>query len=135
MALAFVAGVVAAAFAAGVHGLRSAEEAFSKAGLAFEVEWTPNPYLHPTLGPASNSSLIKVPKPLLAHVNGWAEGIDSVKFQEWTVTVFDQSASALAFARLAAHGTPFLILRADNVVYVGTRLPAAERAMAQLRDQ
>ncbi len=68
-------------------------------------------------------------------MNGWAEGIDSVKFQEWSVTVFDQSASALAFARLAAHGTPFLILRADNVVYVGTRLPAAERAMAQLRDQ
>jgi hypothetical protein len=132
-AVALVAGVGATALAAGVHDLRAAEEAFYKAGLPFEVEWTPNPYLRPTLGPTSDSSLVRVPKPLLAHVTGWAEGVNAVKFQEWSVTVFNQSTSALAFARLAAHGTPFLVLRADNVVYVGTRLPAAKRAVAQLR--
>jgi hypothetical protein len=51
VALAFLAGVGAAAFAAGVHGLRAAEEAFYKAVLAFEVEWHPTPTCVPPWAP------------------------------------------------------------------------------------
>jgi hypothetical protein len=110
------------------HTLRSAEAAFYHAGLPFQGEWTPDPYLRPTPTPAW------VPKRLLADVTGWAAGANAVTFKVWDVTVFDQSAPALAFSSMmAARARSSLVLRADNVVYVGARLPAAERAMAQLR--
>jgi hypothetical protein len=64
---------------------------------------------------------------------GLSLGANAVKYKTWTVTVFDRSRTALAFARLAAHGAPLIVLRADNVVYIGSRsLPAAAHAMTQL---
>lgn len=118
-----------AARAESLHTLRAAEASFYRVGLPFQVEWTPNPYLRPH-GPASPWP---VSKALLAHLAGSAVGANPVKFTEWSVLIFDQPAPALAFARLAERGSPFLVIRADNVVYVGTHLAAAIRAMAQLR--
>jgi hypothetical protein len=125
-----LSGCGMAARAESLHTLRAAEAAFYRAGLPFQVEWTPNPYLRPNGPPFP----VPVPKPLLAHLTGSAEGASPVKFTEWIVFIFDQPARALAFARLPAL-EHVLVIRADNVVYVGTRLPPAMRAMSQLRQE
>jgi hypothetical protein len=123
-----LSGCGMAARAESLHTLRAAEAAFYRAGLPFEVEWTPNPYLRANGPPFAGL----VPKALLAHLTGSAEGANPVKFTEWMVFIFDQPARALAFGRLPA-GEHVLVIRADNVVHFGTRLPAAMRAMSQLR--
>jgi len=123
-----LSGCGRAARAESVHTLRAAEAAFYRAGLPFRVEWTPNPYLRPGGPPAP----VPVPKPLLAHLTGLAEGANPVKFTEWIVFIFDQPGSALAFARLPILEHT-LVTRADNVIYVGARIPAAMRAMSRLR--
>ena len=123
-------GCGTAARAGSLHTLRAAEAAFYRAGLPFQAEWTPNPYLRPHAPP----SPVPMPKPLFAHLTGLAGASDPVRFTESIVFVFDGPAPALAFSGLAGR-EHFLVIRADNVVYVGARLPAAMRAMTQLRRQ
>lgn len=113
-----------------LHTLRAAEAAFYRAGLPFQGQWTPNPYLRPS-GPPSP---VPVPAPLLAHLTGLAEGANSVKFTEWIVFIFDHPASAIAYTRLPIL-EHVLVTSADNVVYVGARIPAAMRAMSRLRHE
>ena len=117
----------AAARSSGVHSLQATEAAFSRAGLAFQGEWRPNPYLRQSFPPSPFVS-----RSLAAHLTGWAAGVNAKTFITWSAAVFDRPTSAAAFARSLAAAHVQLLLRAGNVVYLGARLPAATRAMAQL---
>jgi len=135
-------GWVAAARGESLHSLQSAEQAFNKAGLPFEFDWKPNPYLRPSpktggAGPGptpAGDPVTPVPRQLIGELTGWAGGVNVDTFKAWTISVFDRASAAVAYAHLAtAH--KYLVLRANNVVYVGTAFPAASRAMAQLSHQ
>ena len=130
-------GLGLAARAESLHSLRAAEEVFYKAGLPFQIEWRPNRYLRPgSIGPGSSDPNAVVPKALLPHLTGWAEGVNTAKFTFWTVFVFDGTSAAVAYARRTVQPSKaWVVLRANNVVYVGTRFRSASRAMAHLRQQ
>ena len=114
--------------------LRQVEAAFYRAGLPFQRDWSPhsaNPYLVPGDNPRSG-----IPATFRAHLIGWADGTNSSSFQIWQVFVFDSDAKAASFARTfckPASCTGLVSIRSDNVAYVGSRIPAALRAMARLR--
>jgi len=125
-----------------LHSLQSAEQAFYKAGLPFEFDWTPNPYLRPNPktggaapGPTGKADPVTpVPTQLIGNLKGWAGGSNALTFKVWTISVFDRASAAAAYAHLAT-ATKFLVLRTNNTVYVGSGFPAASRAMAQLSHQ
>ncbi len=131
-----LAGPALAARAETLHSLRSVEAAFYRAGIPFSSEWVPtppNPYLVPKAS-APGSSL---PSAFRRHLIGWAGRVNATTFNGAQVWVFDGGAPAAEYAGWAwRHCSPSpctgRILRADNVVYVGSPLPAAARAMAAL---
>ncbi len=122
--------------AASVHqlALRQAEAAFYRAGLPFQRDWSPqsaNPYLVPQDNPKG-----RIPATFRAHLVGWADGTNSSTFRIWQVFVFDSGAEAATFTRAWCKPpscTGLVSVRSENVAYVGSRIPAALRAMAILR--
>lgn len=120
-----------------LYGLRQAEAVFYRAGLPFSAEWSPrpvNPYLVPR---QPNDPRQGLPAALRSHLIGWAGGSNSSTFKTWQVFVFDREPSAVAGAnwwkrRCKPASCNGFVLRAENVVYFGTRLVRADRAMKQL---
>jgi hypothetical protein len=79
-----------------------------------------------------------VPQQRIGDLTGWAGGVNVNTVRAWAVTVFDRASAAVAYAHLATRkpvSPQYVVLRANNVVYVGTPFPAASRAMAQLSHQ
>jgi len=117
------------------HSLNNVEATFYRVGLRFKGEWRPNPYLKSDLDPRS-----ALPGSLRRHLVGVAVGANSSTFQSWSAYVFDGSSAATTWEgvlrrtskRPQSNG---IMLRAGNVVYFGSRLPRALRAMARLRHQ
>jgi hypothetical protein len=116
------------------HTLLQAEAAFYRAHLPFQRDWSPrsaNPYLVGQANPRA-----EIPDAFRPHLIGWAGGTNSATFQSWQIFVFDSDAEASLFAHTWCK-TPSCVgqlsLRADNVAYVGSRIPAASRAIASLR--
>ena len=137
--------VATSAFAAStprLHGLRQAEAAFYRAGLPFSTEWSPHPVnpVNPYLVPRrQNDDPLYgwVPTALRSHVIGWAGGVNNKTFATWRVFVFDRDPSAVAGANWQRRickpaSCDLVVLRADNVVYLGSRLTRAYRAMKRL---
>lgn len=116
------------------HTLRQAEAAFARDRLPFQRDWSSasaNPYLVDQANPKA-----AIPISFRRHLVGWAGGTNPSTFQSWQVFVFDSDSAAELFAHRWCRPPScvgFISLRADNVAYVGSRIPAAARAIASLR--
>jgi len=139
LALAFPAAA-GAADAKGAHSLTAVEAAFYHAGLPFQTDWRPNPYLVSKHGVGESSDArLMLPVALQPHLIGAAFGANVRTYVNWQAWVFDTTAAATAYYQIekAGHYVPAhpLILLADNVVYWGNQgahVLTAKRAMAYL---
>jgi len=133
-----VVGMVAAGCGDGGGGqlsLRAVEKAFHDAKIPFAVDWqraAANPYL---IRRTADNPTSQYPSSFARHVAGWADFVDLRTYVSRSALVFDNSASAAAFARWWGHhstGNQAGYLRSKNVVYIGQLSQAVTRVMNTL---
>jgi hypothetical protein len=132
LALALPCSASAAVSKARFHSLRAVEAAFYDAGAPFQQDWQPNRYLAPASSPRR-----ELPATLGPHLIGEAGRVNSSTFKGGEVWVFDSESFAVAYeayCRRTCVPAPRsgALLRADNVVFIGTASAATSKAMAQL---